>query len=48
MRFSVALVRQVAPSRELPGVVPCGARTFLDSGFASGAAITRPTWIPGL
>ncbi len=27
---SVALFRQVAPSRELPGTMPCGVRTFLN------------------
>jgi len=44
MRFSVALIRQVAPPRELPGVVLCAARTFLDP--PKGTAIARPTWIP--
>ena len=46
MRFSVALVRQVAPPWVLPGVVLYGARTFLDSMI--GIAIARSTWIPGL
>jgi len=46
MRFSVALIRQVAPPWVLPGVVLCGARTFLDPVI--GIAIARSTWIPGL
>ena len=33
MRFSVALFRQVAPPRVLPGTVLCGARTFLGWGL---------------
>ena len=33
---SVALIRQVAPSRGFPGAVPYGVRTFLDLGLRSG------------
>ena len=34
-------IRQIAPSRDFPGVVPCGVRTFLDSS-QRGAAIAQP------
>ena len=33
--------RQVAPSRDFPGFVPCGVRTFLNGKRST--AITRPT-----
>ena len=40
--FSVALIRQVAPSRGFPGAVPCGVRTFLDPSVNLGTATARP------
>ena len=39
---SVALIRQVAPSRGFPGAVPYGVRTFLDPGLALRTATARP------
>ena len=43
LSVSVALFRQVAPSRGFPGAVLCGVRTFLDPSPKLGAAIARPT-----
>jgi len=40
---SVALIRQVFPSRAFPGAVPCGVRTFLD---ASRRSAPRPPGQP--
>jgi len=40
---SVALFRQVAPSRDFPGAVLCGVRTFLDPASERETAIARPT-----
>ena len=39
---SVALIRQVAPSRGFPGAVPYGVRTFLDPMLARKTATARP------
>jgi hypothetical protein len=40
---SVALFRQVTPSRDFPGAVLCGVRTFLDPAPKRRTAIARPT-----
>jgi len=39
---SVALIRQVSPSRGFPGAVLSGVRTFLDPSPKLGAATVRP------
>ena len=35
-------IRQVAPPRGLPGILPCGARTFLDFDIAKPRSPGRP------
>ena len=43
LSVSMALIRQVAPSRGFPGAVLCGVRTFLDPAQMRRAATVRPT-----
>jgi hypothetical protein len=35
-------IRQISPSRDFPGVVPCGVRTFLDSPNREPRSLGRP------